>query len=109
MAGLGYTSVNFEELEKAISQLSLAKDSLNDQLKKIKGIIDGSVNNPEIYLSSDARVTREQFDDMYNRWAVKFDNYVQEYVDYFNKVKKVYSDRAKIEGDNARKLNSFID
>ena len=109
MAGLGYTLVDFDELDKAIKQLETAKDNLSTQLKKIQGIINNSVNNPEIYLSADARVTQEQFDEMYNKWAVKFDNYVQEYIDYFNKAKTIYMERATTEEENARKINSFIE
>lgn len=106
---LGYTLVDFTELESAIKLLEKTKNDLGDQLKKIKGVIDGSVNNPEIYLSEDARITKEQFEDMYNRWAIKFDNYVQEYVDYFKKAKDTYEARAKTESKNAQQLNSFID
>ena len=106
---LGYTLVDFDELAKAIAQLKSAKESLSTQLKKIKGTIDGSVNNPEIYLSKDARITQERFEEMYNKWAVKFDSYVQEYIDYFEKTKAMYEERAEIEAGNAEKLNSFID
>lgn len=106
---LGYTLVDFGELEGAIKQLEKTKIDLGDQLKKIKGIIDSSVNNSEIYLSADARITKEQFEDMYNRWAIKFDNYVQEYIDYFKKAKETYAGRAETEGRNAQQLNSFID
>ncbi len=106
---LGYTLVNFEELEKAIEQLKKTKVRLGDQLKKIKGIIDRSVNNPQIYLSKDARVTQEQFEVMYNKWAQKFDNYVQEYIDYFEKAKNIYLSRAEDEANKAKQLNSFID
>ena len=109
MAGLGYTLVDFDELEKSIAQLKLAKDNLGTQLKKIKGIIDGSVNNPEIYLSKDARITQEQFDIMYNKWASKFDLYVQEYIDYFEKAKNIYSARSDDTAIKAQQLNSFID
>ncbi|MCX4357546.1 MAG: hypothetical protein OSJ43_15240 [Oscillospiraceae bacterium] len=106
---LGYTLVDFGELEGAIKQLEKTKNDLGNQLKKIKGIIDNSVDNPEIYFSEDARITKEQFEDMYNRWAVKFDNYVQEYIDYFKKVKEIYEGRGKTEARNAQQLNSFID
>lgn len=106
---LGYTYVNFEELTKTIEQLKRTKDSLGTKLKEIKGIIDGSVNNPQIYLSQDARITREQFEEMYNKWAIKFDNYVQEYIDYFNAAKNKYENRADNETRDAQKLNSFID
>lgn len=109
MAGLGYTLVDFDELEKAIAQLKLAKDNLGTQLKKIKGIIDGSVNNPEIYLSKDARVTQEQFDIMYSKWASRFESYVQEYIDYFEKAKSIYTIRGEDEAKKAQQLNSFID
>ncbi len=109
MAGLGYTLVDFDELDKAIKQLKTAKDSLGNQLKKIQGTIENSVNNSEIYLSMDARVTKEQFEEMYNKWAAKFDNYVQEYIDYFEKAKTIYSNRAEDEGKKAQSLNSFID
>lgn len=106
---LGYTLVDFDELEKAVKQLETAKTSLDDKLKSIKGIVDSSVNNAEIYLSSDARVTREQFEQMYNKWAPKFTAYVQEYIDYFNKTKIMYQERAEKEKDDAGKLNTFID
>ena len=109
MAGLGYTLVDFGELDVAIRQLKSAKESLNTQLTKIKGIIDGSVNNPEIYLSMDARVTQEQFNEMFNKWARKFDSYVQEYIDYFDKAKSMYESRAEDEANKAKQLNSFID
>ncbi len=109
MAGLGYTLVDFDELEKAIAQLKLAKDNLGTQLKKIKGIIDGSVNNPEIYLSKDARVTQEQFDIMFSKWAARFDSYVQEYIDYFEKARSNYIIRGEDEAKKAQQLNSFID
>lgn len=109
MAGLGYTLVDFDELDKAIAQLKSTKENLSTQLTKIKGIIDGSVNNPEIYLSKDARVTQEQFNEMFNKWARKFDNYVQEYVDYFEKTKNMYASRAEDEAGKAKQLNSFMD
>lgn len=109
MAGLGYTLVDFDEFDKAISQLKATKENLSIQLKKIKGVIDGSVNNPEIYISMDAKVTQEQFEEMYNKWANKFDNYVQEYIDYFEKAKAIYANRAIDESEKARRLNSFID
>lgn len=106
---LGYTLMDFAELERAISQLKSAKDSLGNQLKKVNGIIDGSVNNSQIYLSKDARITKERFNEMYNKWASKFDAYVQEYIDYFTKAKATYETRAETETTNAQKLNSFID
>ena len=106
---LGYTYVDYEELARTIDQLKRTKDSLGTKIKKIKGIIDGSVNNPQIYKSDDARITLEQFEEMYNKWAQKFDNYVQEYIDYFNAAKLKYEERVKIEGNEAQKLNSFID
>lgn len=106
---MNYTLVNFDELGNAITELTNAKEALNGQLNKIKGIIDNSVNNPDVYASSDARVTREQFEDMYNRWASKFDNYVQEYIEYFKKAKQTYEQRAETESGNAQKLNAFID
>ncbi|MCM1167618.1 MAG: hypothetical protein NC401_16590 [Ruminococcus sp.] len=106
---LGYTYVEFGELERAINQLTATKENLSTQLKKINGIIDGSVNNEQIYLSQDARITKEQFQNMYNRWAQKFDNYVQEYIDYFKAAKAVYEQRAATETQSAQKLNSFID
>ncbi len=106
---LGFTEVNFDELEPAIGQLRSAKDSLGNQLKTIKGIIDGSVNNQLIFRSQDARITREQFEEMYNKWAQKFDNYVQEYIDYFNAAKSRYEQTAENETNEAKKLNSFID
>ncbi len=106
---LNYTLVDFTELEGAIAQLKQTKEKLSTQLKKIKGIIDNSVNNPEIYLSKDARITKEQFEDMFNRWAIKFDSYVQEYIDYFEKAKSTYETRGETEGRNAQQLNSFID
>ncbi len=106
---LGYTLMDFDELGKAISQLKLAKDNLGTQLKKIQGIINKSVNSPEIYLSKDARVTQEKFNEMYNKWAQKFDNYVQEYIDYFERTKAKYESRAEDEATQAQQLNSFID
>ncbi len=106
---LNYTLVDFGELEGAIAQLKQTKENLSTQLKKIKGIIDGSVNNPEIYLSKDARITKDQFEDMFNRWAQKFDSYVQEYIDYFEKARGMYETRAENEARNAQQLNSFID
>lgn len=109
MAGLGYTLVDFDELKKAIAMLKLANDNLGTQLKKIKGIIDSSVNNPEIYLSKDARVTQEQFDIMYSKWAERFESYVQEYIDYFEKVDEIYIIRGEDEAKKAQQLNSFID
>lgn len=109
MAGLGYTLVDFDELDKAIAQLKNTKDNLGNQLKKIKGIVDGSVNSPEIYLSMDARVTQEKFEEMFNKWAIKFDNYVQEYIDYFEKTKTMYAERGDDEAKKASQLNSFID
>ena len=109
MAGLGFTLMDFDELEKAINQLKTAKENLSSQLTKIKGIIDGSVNNPEIYLSKDARVTQEQFEQMFNKWARKFDSYVQDYIDYFEKAKTRYAGRAEDEAEKAKRLNSFIE
>ncbi len=106
---LNYTLVDFSELEGAIKQLEATKIKLGDQLKKIKGIIDNSVNNPEIYLSKDARITKEEFEKMFNKWAIKFDNYVQEYIDYFKKAKTTYETRGETEGRNAQELNSFIE
>ncbi len=106
---LGYTYVDFEALEGAIKQLETTKENLATQLKTIKGIIDNSVNNPEIFFSEDARVTREQFEDMYNRWAAKFDSYVQEYVDYFKKAEEIYKTRGETGKREAQQLNSFID
>lgn len=106
---LGYTLVDFDELEKAIKQLETAKEELNNKLKTIKGIVDSSVNSAEIYLSADARTTREQFEEMYNKWAPKFDTYVKEYIDYFNKTKAMYIERGETEEESAKKLNTFID
>lgn len=106
---LGYTYVNFEDLESAINQLKSTKESLAKQLQTIKGIVDSSVHNPEIIFSEDARVTKEQFEDMYNRWAKKFDDYVQEYIDYFKKAEETYRGRAELEKKEAQTLNSFID
>lgn len=106
---LGYTLVNFEELEKAIQQLKTTKEALNDKLKSIKGIVDNSVNNTEIYISMDARTTREQFEEMYGKWANKFDSYVQEYITYFEKAKTIFETRATEESNKAKQLNSFID
>lgn len=106
---LGFTEVNFVELEQAIAQLKTIKENLNAQLRSAKGEIDNSVNNPEIYLSQDARVTKEQFEEMYNRWAQKFDGYVQEYIDYFNRAKELYEQRAATETSVAQSLNQFID
>lgn len=109
MAGLGYTYVNFNDLEKTINQLKTAKDNLGTQLIKIKGIVDGSVNNEQIYLSKDARVTKEKFDEMFDKWAKKFDGYVQEYIDYFEKAKNTYEIRAETGTRKVKVLNSFID
>ena len=109
MGGLNYTFVDLEELERSISQLKLAKDNLETQLKKIKGIIDSSVNNSEIFFSVGAEVTQKQFDEMYDKWAIKFDNYVQEYIDFFEKAKNTYATRDEHVAGDALKLNSFID
>lgn len=106
---LGYTYINFQELEQAINQLKAVKENLATQLMTAKGEIDKSVNNPEIYLSQDARVTKERFEEMYNKWARKFDEFVQEYIDYFNAAKDIYIQRAKTETNVAQSLNSFID
>lgn len=106
---LGYTLVNFDELDTAIKQLRTTKDTLNEKLTKIKGIIQNSVNNTEIYLSMDARTTREQFEEMYGKWAPKFDRYVQEYIDYFENAKRIYETRAETESNKAKQLNTFID
>ncbi len=106
---LGYTYVDFEALESAIKQLEATKNNLGNQLKTIKGIVDGSVNNPDIIYSEDARVLKEQFEDMYNRWAQKFDNYVQEYIDYFKAAEEVYKQRGATGTREAQQINSFID
>lgn len=106
---LGYTFVDFESLEGAIKQLETTKENLSTQLKTIKGIVDNSVNNPEIFYSEDARVIKEQFEDMYSRWAIKFDNYVQEYVDYFKAAEEIYKERGATGTREAQQLNSFID
>lgn len=109
MAGLGYTLVDFGSLERAINQLKMAKEHLGSQLNRVRGTIDGSVNNEQIYLSKDARVTKERFDQMFDKWARKFDGYVQEYIDYFEKAKATYESRAETEASTAQRLNSFID
>lgn len=106
---LGYTYVDYESLEAAIKQLETTKENLSTQLKTIKGVVDSSVNNPEIIYSEDARVLKERFEDMYGRWAVKFDNYVQEYIDYFKKAEQTYKQRGETGSREAQQLNSFID
>lgn len=106
---LGYTFVDFEALEAAIKQLQTTKENLGTQLKTIKGVVDSSVDNPEIIYSEDARVLKEQFEDMYGRWAVKFDNYVQEYIDFFKKAEQTYKQRGETGSREAQQLNSFID
>lgn len=106
---LGYTFVDFEALEAAIKQLQTTKENLGKQLKTIKGVVDNSVDNPEIIYSEDARVLKEQFEDMYSRWAVKFDNYVQEYIDFFKKAEQTYKQRGETGSREAQQLNSFID
>ena len=45
---------------------------------------------------------------MYDRWAKKFDGYVQEYVDYFNEVSKQYTQTGETLEANVKNNNSFI-
>ncbi len=106
---LGYTYVDFAALEQAINQLKAAKEDLATKLKNIKGKISGSVNTPDIYMSQDARVTEQEFETMYSKWAPKFDQFVQEYIDYFNEAKKIYEQRGETETKVAKSLNTFID
>lgn len=106
---LGYTYVDFEALTQAINQLNSARENLATKLKNIQGKINGSVNNPEIYMSHDAEVTKEEFETMYSKWAPKFDQFVQEYIDYFNEAKKIYEQRGETETKVAKSLNTFID
>lgn len=106
---LGYTLVDYGALTQAVNQLRGIKDDLGKKLTEVETEMQKSVNNRDIYLSKEAKTCQQQFDQMYNKWAKEFDKYVQEYVDFFEKAGKQYSQTGEAIDSQAKNLNQFID
>lgn len=105
---LGYTKVDYDALKVAIDELNTIKEELGKTLRTVKDDMDATANTRETYLSREAETCKKQFDDMYTRWAQKFDSYVQEYIDFFNEAGKTYTQTGDVIDANAKNLNAFI-
>ena len=46
---------------------------------------------------------------MYTKWAKKFDGYVQEYIEFFEKASKEYTGTSELIDTQAKNINQFID
>lgn len=106
---LGYTLIDYSALTQAVNQLKGIKDDLSKKLNEVQAEMQKSVNNRDIYLSREAKTCQQQFDQMYTKWAKKFDGYVQEYVDFFEKASKEYNITSDIIDNEAKNINQFID
>lgn len=105
---LGYEYIDYDALQKAVEELNNIKNDLNQTLKNVLDEMNSSVDNRDIYLSKEATSCKQEFQQMYDRWAKKFDGYVQEYVDYFNEVSKQYTQTGETLEANVKNNNSFI-
>lgn len=102
------TKIDYEALKTAVSELEGIKTDLGTTLKSVKDDMDATANSQDTYLSREAETCKQQFNEMYSKWAQKFDAYVQEYIDFFNKASESYTQTGEAIDTNAKNLNSFI-
>lgn len=106
---LGYTLIDYSALTQAVTQLKGIKEELSKKLNEAQAEMQKSVNNRDIYLSREAKTCQQQFDQMYTKWAKKFDGYVQEYIEFFEKASKEYTGTSELIDTQAKNINQFID
>ena len=106
---LGYTLIDYGALAQAVNQLKGIKDDLNKKLTEVETEMQKSLNPRDVYLSREAKTCQQKFEEMYNRWSKKFDGYVQEYVEFFDKASKEYKQTGDAVNSAAQNLNQFID